>query len=84
MLVEERKDEIPYCHIYLRSEGLLAQLVAGTRATEGAVLLLKEEEVLQGGMRKAVKDHQIRAVRISAGYCDNPFNELCRLLLSFR
>jgi hypothetical protein len=70
--------------IYLRTNALLNNIVSGTRATEGVLLILKEEEVQTHGLKQAIRQRQLRAVRSSTVYCENNFNDLCRQLLSFR
>ena len=59
-------------------------MLNGTRATEGALLLLREEEVLEHGLLQAIKIRQIKAYYASNTPCANPFKELCKALISFR
>lgn len=48
------------------------------------ILLLREEEIKEESLLQAVRQRQIRAVRVSTAKCDNPFSELCRALVSFK
>lgn len=82
--MEKIDEEIPHCLIHLRNHNLLNSIVSGTRATEGLLLILKDEEIQSMGIKQTIKHRQLRAIRTSTVACNNLFNELCRQLLSFR
>jgi hypothetical protein len=67
--VEEKKEDIPHFLIYLRSQTLINNLMSGTRATEGVLLLLKDEEVQEQGLKQAVRQRQLKAIRSSTVGC---------------
>ena len=62
-------EELTIFIIDFRSHTLINNLLAGTRATEGMILLLKEDEVKEEGLLQAVRQRQIRAVRVSTTKC---------------
>jgi hypothetical protein len=80
----ETQEDIQYFLIHFRSQTLISSMLSGTRATEGSLLVLKEEEVSEQGLQQSIKLRQLKATRVSTVPCQNPFGELCRHLVGFK